>query len=71
MSPRGFFGKESVHPHFTTEEYMNSDQHQAEVDHYIAMEKKIKAWFGYPRFLWYKGLTAVGILAATKDKEDK
>jgi hypothetical protein len=71
MSPRGFFGKESLHPYFTTEEYLNSDQHKAEVDSYIAMEKMIKVWFGYPRFLWYKGLTALGILAKPEDNKDK
>jgi hypothetical protein len=70
MSPRGFFGKESIHPHFTTEEYRNSDQHQREIDSYIAMENKIKAWFGYPGLLWMKILMATG-LAATPEKEDK
>jgi hypothetical protein len=71
MSPRGFFSKESIHPHFTTEEYKNSDQYQKDIDSYIAMENRIKAWFGYPRFLWYKGLTALGILAKPEDNKDK
>lgn len=71
MTPRGFFQKESIHPHFTTEEYLNSDQHQKEIDSYIAMENRLRSWFGYPRFLWIKGLTALGYLAKPDDKQDK
>jgi hypothetical protein len=71
MSPRGFFSKESIHPYFTSEEYVNSDQHQRDIDSYIAMEKRLRSWFGYPRFLWIKGLTAIGFLAKPDDKQDK
>lgn len=71
MAPRGFFQKESIHPHFTTEEYLNSDQHQKEVDQYITMTNTLRSWFGYPRFLWIKGLTALGYLAKPEDKQDK
>ena len=32
MSPRGFYSKESIHPHFTTEAYLNSKAHEKEVE---------------------------------------
>ena len=41
MVPRGFYGKESIHPHFTTAEYKRSPQGQKE----RAAEKAIEAWF--------------------------
>ena len=41
MTPRGFYGKESLHPHFTTPEYKRSPQGQAD----RAAEKKIEQWF--------------------------
>ena len=41
MVPRGFYGKESIHPHFTTAAYKASPQGQAE----RATEKKIEQWF--------------------------
>jgi hypothetical protein len=66
--PIGFYTRETLHPFYTTEEYLNSDQHKAEVDHYISMGDKIKRWFGYPRVLWYKVLMILGILA--KPEED-
>jgi hypothetical protein len=68
MSPRGFWSRESIHPHFTSEEYLNSDQHKKEIDRYIAMEKRLRSWFGYPRFLAIKVLTALGYLAKPEDK---
>ena len=54
MSPRGYYTKELIHPHFTSDAYKNSDQYKSEVDHYI---KAIKVWkkiIGYPRFLAMK-----------------
>lgn len=41
MVPRGFYGKESIHPHFTTAEYKRSPQGRAE----RAAEKRIEQWF--------------------------
>jgi hypothetical protein len=71
MTPRGFFSKEYISPYFTSEKYIESDQHKKEVDSYIAMENRLRSWFGYPRFLWIKGLTALGYLAKPDDKQDK
>lgn len=42
MVPRGFYGKESIHPHFTTAQYKRSPQGQRE----RAAEKAIEQWFG-------------------------
>ncbi len=41
MVPRGFYGKESIHPHFTTAEYKRSPQGRAD----RAREKAIEQWF--------------------------
>lgn len=41
MVPRGFYGKESIHPHFTTPQYKRSPQGQAD----RAREKAIEQWF--------------------------
>ena len=41
MVPRGFYGKESIHPHFTTAAYKASPQGQAD----RAREKAIEQWF--------------------------
>lgn len=71
MSPRGFFSKEFIAPYFTSEKYLESDQHKKEVDQYIAMENRLRSWFGYPRFLAIKVLTALGFLAKPDDKQDK
>lgn len=60
-----------ITPYFTSQEYLDSDQHKKDVDQYIVMRNKIKVWFGYPRFLWYKVLTAVGILAKPEESQDK
>ena len=35
MSPRGYYSKESIHPHFTTEAYRNSDAYKQE-EAYVA-----------------------------------
>jgi len=41
MVPRGYWGKESMHPHFTTPEYRASDQAKEEQ----ARLDAIKQWF--------------------------
>lgn len=41
MVPRGYWGKESIHPHFTTPQYKASPEGQAE----RAREKAIEQWF--------------------------
>lgn len=52
MSPRGFYSKESVHPHFTTETYLNSEAHRKEVEAFYQIMLKwtlfklyIRQWF--------------------------
>ena len=39
--PRGFYSKESIHPHFTTNAYKRSPQGLAE----RAVERRIERWF--------------------------
>jgi len=51
MSPRGYYTKEFISPYFTSEKYIESDQHKAEVEHYITMENRLRSFFGYPRKL--------------------
>ena len=41
MVPRGFYGKESIHPHFTTAAYKRSSQYKRD----RATEIKIERWF--------------------------
>jgi hypothetical protein len=71
MSPRGFYQREFISPYFTSEKYIGSDQHKAELDSIATMDKAIKVWLGYPRFLWIKGLMAIGLLAKPDVDQDK
>ena len=48
MSPRGFYQRESIHPHFTTEEYMASDAYKNDLATMDKIEKKAEAIFMYP-----------------------
>ena len=49
MSPRGFYSRESIHPHFTTPEYKASPQGRRE----RAIEKAIEQRF----FKVWRGIT--------------
>ena len=42
MVPRGYWGKESIHPHFTTPQYKASPQAQQDQERLDT----IKQWFG-------------------------
>ena len=70
MSPRGFYSKEFVNPHFTSEKYLNSDQHKAEIDSYISMENRLRSIFNYPRKIWFELLMAIGFLAGPNQGKD-
>jgi len=48
MSPRGFYQRESIHPHFTTDEYIQSEAGQREYATMDKIEKKAEALFMYP-----------------------
>ncbi len=54
MSPRGFYTKEYIHPHFTSKAYLESDQHKVEIDNVIHTIEVWKKIIGYPRFLAMK-----------------
>ena len=71
MSPRGFYSKEYISPYFTSEKYIASDQHKAELESMATMDKVIKVWLGYPRYLVIKGLMAIGLLAKPDVDQDK
>jgi hypothetical protein len=71
MSPRGFYSREFINPHFTSERYLASDQHKIDLNTMSNIDKVIKVWLGYPRFLIIKGLMAVGILAKPDVDQDK
>lgn len=64
MSPRGFFSKEMITPYFTSERYVNSDQGKQGIDYYISIENKAKATLKYPQKIWFRILTAIGLLAS-------
>lgn len=49
MSPRGYYSKESIHPHFTTRSYMESDQHKKEIESLITIENRIRGLLLIPR----------------------
>jgi hypothetical protein len=53
MSPRGFYQKESVHPHFTSNTYINSEAHKKELESlsnlllkWTLFKLSIRQWFG-------------------------
>jgi len=48
MTPRGFYAKESIHPHFTTPEYMASEEYKNELATMDKIEKRAEAIFMYP-----------------------
>ena len=64
MSPRGFYTRESIHPHFTTQEYRMSEQgkHEAAIEHTI--ENCFKGLIQYPakitKSLWLWALLRAG-----------
>jgi hypothetical protein len=66
MSPRGFYQRESIHPHFTTDEYIQSDQGKDDLATMDRIEKKAKAFITYPakiaRRVWYRILVWTGYL---------
>jgi hypothetical protein len=66
MSPRGFYQQESIHPHFTTDEYIQSDQGKKEYATMDRIEKKAEAFLTYPgklaRRVWYWILFKTGYL---------
>ena len=66
MSPRGFYQQESIHPHFTTDEYIQSDQGKMEYATMDRLEKKAKAIITYPakiaRKVWIAILIRLGYI---------
>jgi hypothetical protein len=54
MSPRGFYTRESLHPHFTTKAYRESDQYKSEIEAIHTIE------------VWFKGLLSLPRKIATK-----
>jgi hypothetical protein len=64
MSPRGFYTRESIHPHFTTQEYRMSEQgrHEAAIEYTI--ENYVKGLIQYPakitKSLWLWALLRAG-----------
>lgn len=66
MSPRGFYQGESIHPHFTTPEYIQSEQGQRELATMDRLEKKAEAILTYPgklaKRVWYRILVWLGYL---------
>ena len=70
MSPRGFYSKEMMTPHFTSERYINSDQGKEEIDQYMSIENKVMSIIRYPRILWFNLLMAIGFLAAPNQGKD-
>lgn len=66
MSPRGFYQRESIHPYFTTTEYIESEAGKKEMATMDKLEKKAEAIFMYPAKLakrvWYWILFKTGYL---------
>jgi hypothetical protein len=60
--PMGFYTKESIHPYYTTEEYMRSDRYKSEIDSIYRIEKVLRSIVKYPQRLWFDILTALGFL---------
>jgi hypothetical protein len=48
MSPRGFYAKESIHPHFTTDEYIQSEAGKSDYATMDRIEKKLASIVTYP-----------------------
>ena len=48
MSPRGFHQQESIHPYFTTDEYIQSEAGKSDYATMDKIEKKAEAILTYP-----------------------
>jgi len=59
--PMGFYARESIHPYYTTEEYLHSDRYKSEMEYLYRVEKVLRSLTKYPRKLWYLVLATVGI----------
>jgi len=66
MSPIGYHQRESIHPHFTTDEYIQSDQGKSDLATMDKIEKKLASIVTYPakiaRRVWYWFLIQTGYL---------
>lgn len=71
MSPRGFYQGESIHPHFTTPEYIQSEQGQRELATMDRLEKKAEAILTYPGKLAKKVWKKLMVWAGQLDQVDK
>lgn len=49
MSPRGYYSKEYIAPHFTSEGYKYTDQYKAEVEYITKWENRLRSLVKYPR----------------------
>jgi hypothetical protein len=49
MSPRGFYTKEMIHPHFTTKAYRESDQYKSEIESMYTIAKWFDGLLSLPR----------------------
>jgi hypothetical protein len=48
MSPRGFYQKEYIAPHFTSSEYLNSEQAKKDADTMINIDRVFVSLIKYP-----------------------
>jgi hypothetical protein len=48
MSPRGFYQREYISPHFTSSEYLKSDQYQEELKNMAKIDKRFDSLIKYP-----------------------
>jgi hypothetical protein len=48
MSPRGYHQRESIHPHFTTDEYIQSDQGKSDYATMDKIETCLASLYKYP-----------------------
>lgn len=66
MSPRGFYSKEFITPYFTSNAYLNSEQHKKELESMSIMYSRYMALKQYPakiaRRVWYWALVRAGYI---------
>jgi len=59
MSPRGFYSKELITPHFTSSEYLKSDQARVDADTMAKIDKTFGSLIRYPgtiakrSYIWF------------------
>jgi hypothetical protein len=59
MSPRGFYQREYISPHFTSSEYLKSDQAKVDADTMAKIDKTFASLIRYPgtiakrSYIWF------------------